>query len=180
METLASKTMLKTCYRSGIFKGLEIEKLDRSKRGGVFPMVIWPEFRMGEYRANDHPYHAPQFIDLFEIANDKNGTYSEAMLISGASKQISSAILYYFRFYNLLKILSSRHHYIPGDEPKNWLRFIIHNGCITDVIAVISDYLFLFQFLLLWHIHNSGYNQGKRRCCKNEPVSLKTTADVTD
>ena len=107
-------------------------------------------------------------------------TYSEAMLISGASKQISSAILYYFRFYNLLKILSSRHHYIPGDEPKNWLRFIIHNGCITDVIAVISDYLFLFQFLLLWHIHNSGYNQGKRRCYKNEPVSLKTIADVTN
>ena len=24
-------------------------------------MVIWPAFRMGQYRANDHPYHAPQF-----------------------------------------------------------------------------------------------------------------------
>ena len=24
-------------------------------------MVIWPEFRMGQYRVNDHPYHAPQF-----------------------------------------------------------------------------------------------------------------------
>ena len=30
-------------------------------------------------------------------------TYSEAMLISGASKQISCAIFIFFRFYNLLK-----------------------------------------------------------------------------
>ena len=26
-------------------------------------MVIWPAFRMGLYRVNDHPYHAPQFIN---------------------------------------------------------------------------------------------------------------------
>ena len=26
-------------------------------------MVIWPVFRMGQYRVNNHPYHAPQFID---------------------------------------------------------------------------------------------------------------------
>ena len=32
------------------------------KRGCVFPMVIWPAFRMGRYRVNDHPYHAIQFI----------------------------------------------------------------------------------------------------------------------
>ena len=31
------------------------------KRGCVFPMVIWPEFCMGQYRVNDHLYHAPQF-----------------------------------------------------------------------------------------------------------------------
>ena len=31
------------------------------KRGCVLPMVIWPAFRMGQYRVNDHPYHAPQF-----------------------------------------------------------------------------------------------------------------------
>ena len=24
-------------------------------------MVIWPAFRMGQLRVNDHPYHAPQF-----------------------------------------------------------------------------------------------------------------------
>ena len=30
-----------------------------SKLGCVFPMVIWPAFRMGQYRVNDHPYHAP-------------------------------------------------------------------------------------------------------------------------
>ena len=33
-----------------------------SKRGCAFPMVIWPEFRMGLYRVNDHPNHTPQFI----------------------------------------------------------------------------------------------------------------------
>ena len=27
-------------------------------------MVIWPAFRMGQYRVNDHPYHAPQFIGV--------------------------------------------------------------------------------------------------------------------
>ena len=29
-------------------------------------MVIWPAFRMGQYRVNDHPYHAPQFTYRFE------------------------------------------------------------------------------------------------------------------
>ena len=34
----------------------------------VFPMVIWPAFRMGQYRVNDHPYHAPQFrYWLFQV-----------------------------------------------------------------------------------------------------------------
>ena len=32
-----------------------------SKQGCVFPMVIWPAFRMGQYRVDDHLYHAPQF-----------------------------------------------------------------------------------------------------------------------
>ena len=67
------------------------------------------------------------------------------MLISGASKQISSAILYYFRFYNLLKISPSRHHYIPGDEPKNSLRFII---------TVVSPML-LRLFLTIYAFFNS-------------------------
>ena len=29
-------------------------------------MVIWPAFRMEQYRVNDHPYHAPQFILLLK------------------------------------------------------------------------------------------------------------------
>ena len=37
-----------------------------SKRGCVFPMVICPAFRMGQYRVNDHSYHTPQFTDTFE------------------------------------------------------------------------------------------------------------------
>ena len=32
-------------------------------------MVIWPEFPMGQYRANDHPYHAPQFSQMDERDN---------------------------------------------------------------------------------------------------------------
>ena len=36
-----------------------------NKRGCVFPMVIWPAFHMGQYRVNDHPYHAPQFNSGF-------------------------------------------------------------------------------------------------------------------
>ena len=35
------------------------------KRGCVSPMVIWPAFRMGQYRVNDHPYHALQFSHRF-------------------------------------------------------------------------------------------------------------------
>ena len=34
-----------------------------AKQGCVFPMVIWPAFRMEKYRVNDHPYHASQFIE---------------------------------------------------------------------------------------------------------------------
>ena len=30
-------------------------------------MVIWSAFRLGQYRVNDHPYHAPQFIDIANI-----------------------------------------------------------------------------------------------------------------
>ena len=32
-------------------------------------MVIWPAFRMGQYRVNDHPYHTPQFMKFLEILN---------------------------------------------------------------------------------------------------------------
>ena len=38
-----------------------LTKARLSKQGCVFPMVIWPAFRMEKYRVNDHPYHAPQF-----------------------------------------------------------------------------------------------------------------------
>ena len=41
-------------------------QMAHSKRGCVFAMVIWPEFRMVQYRVNDHPYHTPQYI-LFVI-----------------------------------------------------------------------------------------------------------------
>ena len=37
--------------------------LSDRKRGCIFPMVIWPAFRMGQYWANDHLYRAPQVRD---------------------------------------------------------------------------------------------------------------------
>ena len=32
--------------------------------GCDFRMVIWPVFRTGQYRVNDHPYHTPQFNEF--------------------------------------------------------------------------------------------------------------------
>ena len=46
------------------FEVFKRSRLDHrlGKREYVFPMVIWPAFRIGQYRANDHPYHAPRLI----------------------------------------------------------------------------------------------------------------------
>ena len=45
-------------------------------RGCVFPMVIWPAFRMGQYRVSDHLYHAPQFIKrIFEVKYGEHARY---------------------------------------------------------------------------------------------------------
>ena len=41
-------------------------------------MVIWPAFRMGQYRVNDHPYHAPQFNGYLGCAS---ATYQAPRLI---------------------------------------------------------------------------------------------------
>ena len=46
-------------------KGINIEspKFHRmTKMGCVFPMVIWSEFRMGQYRDDDHREDASHFI----------------------------------------------------------------------------------------------------------------------
>ena len=40
----------------------KFQELFSDKRGCVFPMVIWPAFRMGQFRVNDHPYHAPSYF----------------------------------------------------------------------------------------------------------------------
>ena len=34
-------------------------------------MVVWPAFRMGQYRVNDHPYHTPQFTLTWAMLNDQ-------------------------------------------------------------------------------------------------------------
>jgi len=51
------------------------------KRGCVFPMVIWPAFRIRQYRVNDHPYHAPQFIDCIFL------TLKDSRIISSGWKK---------------------------------------------------------------------------------------------
>ena len=47
---------------------LKVPIYEITKRGRVFPIVIWPAFRMGQYRllysVNDYAYHAPQFSPL--------------------------------------------------------------------------------------------------------------------
>jgi len=57
-----------TCSESALSNGSVPNFESRSKwgsfprkRGYVFPMVVWPAFRMRQYRINDHPHHAPQF-----------------------------------------------------------------------------------------------------------------------
>ena len=42
-------------------------KMQSIKWGCVFPVVIWPAFRIGQYRVNDHPYHAPQLMSEFKL-----------------------------------------------------------------------------------------------------------------
>jgi len=39
-------------------------------------MVIWPAFRVGQYRVNDHPYHAPQFISPLETRRLETISYA--------------------------------------------------------------------------------------------------------
>ena len=48
-------------------------RLNFNKQGCAFSMVLWPDFLMWQYRVNDHPYHAPQFIFLpewFDVSVD--------------------------------------------------------------------------------------------------------------
>ena len=41
-------------------------------------MVIWPAFRMGQYRVNDHPYHAPQFTSFILYISTPTRRYSSS------------------------------------------------------------------------------------------------------
>ena len=50
---------LKSCERRSKFNPYNDTNCNS---GCVFPMIIWPAFRMRQYRVNDHRYHAPQFI----------------------------------------------------------------------------------------------------------------------
>jgi len=42
-------------------------------------MVIWPAFRMRQYRFNYHPYHVPQFISSSSTRKSLN--YGETLLV---------------------------------------------------------------------------------------------------
>ena len=48
IKSYAINESLNSCYCGS-------ELVLKGKRGRVFPVVIWPAFRMGQYSANDHP-----------------------------------------------------------------------------------------------------------------------------
>ena len=50
---------------------IEQASKDGCKRGCVFPIVVWPACRMEQYRVNDNPYRAPQFIARVTAAENQ-------------------------------------------------------------------------------------------------------------
>ena len=69
------------------FNGIDYNALLRNqfneftKPGCVFPIVIWPAFRMGQYGVNDHPYHALQFNDVVAMGKYKNGHFCRLIIL---------------------------------------------------------------------------------------------------
>ena len=59
-------------------------------------MFIWPAFHMGQYRVNDHPYHAPQFIIFTQTYSV--GTWSEQTLSSNSTVYDSGRLILFFNF----------------------------------------------------------------------------------
>ena len=88
METLASKTMLKRVLvifqDKFYFRWLENSVIEIGKAATIVLMSNHLNWNPSKRFAGD------------SIGIDLNNTYSEAMLISGASKQISCAIFYIF------------------------------------------------------------------------------------
>jgi len=53
-------------------------------------MVIWPAFRMWQYRVNDHPYHTPPFISEFGpiiYLSDLEGSYFDESGVGFANQR---------------------------------------------------------------------------------------------
>ena len=75
-----------------------------TKRGCVFSMVNWPAFRMGQYRANDHPYDAPQFK---RFARTAVRTMSDKDFMSGTRSVHSLSYLgkYHVKTDSVLKLI---------------------------------------------------------------------------
>ena len=94
METLASKTMLKTELFENVVHGPDRSVPDFDDYGHLPVSYSNSPSPCRGYLPNS---------DQFQLWY----TDSEAMLISGASKQISSAIFYIFDLINLLKVGAS-------------------------------------------------------------------------
>ena len=62
LRFLSEKDVFERYYKNHLAKRLLKQKVFRNKVGCVFLMVIWSEFRMGQYRHDDHREDAPHFI----------------------------------------------------------------------------------------------------------------------
>ena len=72
-------------------------------------MVIWPAFGMWQYRANDHPYHASQFMTYTTPmkAFDDDRTYRGLPLASDDE--------------NLRGLTHRTIDFLTNNEPKRWV-----------------------------------------------------------
>ena len=115
------------------------------KRECVFPMVICPAFRRGQYRVNDHPYHAPQFINYYE--NDSmlfffwNNPFNFKLSMMEPLKESNSLLTIVFKmipkflvpkFLITLSLLDfpsvffKTHSRFTNKMSKNYIKFLIY------------------------------------------------------
>ena len=113
------------------------------KRGCVFSMVIWPAFRMRQYRANDHAYHAPQFtfinqmllvhFDLHAL-HIKRQWESSYNIIYRVWR--SSHVSYKLTLLQSIQIWLYLNEVFPNDHnSKSWI-FMSINTCLPGVTEV--------------------------------------------
>ena len=100
-----------------------LRNIRTNKLVSVFPMVIWPAFRMRQYRVNNHPYHAPQFMKDSENANR------------------------WFSFFKVLRLLHVNSPQSIEDNFLNWLQ--IHPSAIS--FNTLDAFFCCVVFFVSWN-----------------------------